>query len=386
MWLRREKSLLTILPIITLIYITFFTHGNAQAPTVRFVDKEGNILTEVVYTLHKESIYIPAEELEDIFKEDASTLYNRPRKQLKIKIKGKELDFSIGKTTVKNTADNQTFTLSKPPLAINTHPMLPIEFFTEILPSIDDIEVLYNPDLQRIRFMPKTAWISDPEETDQEWIIVIDPGHGGEDDVGCKAQNGLLEKDVVLRVAQEIQKLSKQYGYKIHLTRSEDIKRTRVQRVQSSNQLRGELFLSLHCNASFSQKHKGMHIYVNNPSGQLQFRTAAMPAFAKKRLNIRTQSNFLIKSKEFAGILQKEMNFIAANPIPISEFPIIALSEVYMPAILLELGYLTNIDDATLLSNQDHITELATAITRALKTYTLKHHNTSDTTGLNQEE
>ena len=386
MRLRREKSLHLILPTIILLYITFFTHGNAQAPTVRFVDKEGNTLSEVQFTLHKGSIYIPAEELKEIFKEDVSTLYNRPRKQLRVKIKGKELDLNIGKTTVKNTADNETFTLSVPPIAINRQPMLPIKFFTEILPSIDDIEVLYNPHLQRIRFMPKTAWTSNPEETSKEWIIVIDPGHGGQEDIGCKAQNGLLEKDVVLSVAKEIQKLGKQYGFTINLTRSEDIKRTRVQRVQSSNQLRGQLFLSLHCNASFSQKHKGMHIYVNNPNGQLQFRTAAMPAFARKRLNIRSQSNFLTKSKEFAAILQKEMGFIAENPIPISEFPIIALSEVYMPALLLELGYLTNIDDAALLSSQDHIRELATAITRALQTFTIKHHHTADTTDLNQQD
>ena len=383
MWLRRQKSLHIILSIFVLLYIT---HGNAQAPTVRFVDNEGNILSEVQYTLHQEKIYIPVEELKHIFKEDISTLYNRPRRQLKIKIKGKELDFSIGKTTVKIKADNQTLTLSVPPLALNRQPMLPINFFTEILPSIDDIEVLYNPNLQRIRFMPKTAWIPDDEQTTQTWTIVLDPGHGGQDDIGCKAQNGLLEKNVVLTVAKEIQELSKQYGYKVILTRSQDVKKTRVQRVQTSNQIRGQLFLSLHCNASFSQKHKGMHIYVNNPSGLLRFRTAAVPVIAGKRLNFRTQSNFLNQSKEFAIILQKEMNFIVEKPIPISEFPLIVLSDVYMPAILLELGYLTNNDDATSLSNPNHITEIATSIARALQTYTVKHHHSSNTTDLNKQE
>ncbi len=383
MWVRRQKSLHIILSILIFLYIT---HGNAQAPTVRFVDKDGNILSEVEYTLHQERIYIPVEELKHIFEDDVSTLYNRPRRQLKIKIKGKELDFGIGNTTVKNKADNQILTLSAPPLALSRKPMLPISFFTEILPSIDAIEVIYNPNLQRIRFMPKTAWIPDDGEITQGWTIVIDPGHGGQDDIGCKAQNGLLEKNVVLTVAKEIQKLSQQYSFKVILTRSEDVKRTRVQRAQTSNQIRGQLFLSLHCNASFSQKHKGMHIYVNNPSGLLRFRTAAVPVFAGKRLNIRTQSNFLNQSKEFAVTLQKEMNFIAENPIPISEFPLIALSDIYMPAILLELGYLTNNDDAAALSNPKHITEIATSIARALQTYTVRHHQISNTTVLNQQK
>ncbi len=383
MWLRRDKSISVL---ISTIFLLLLTHGIVQAATVRFVDKEGNTLAEVEYTLYQQAIYIPVEELNAIFKSDISPLYNRPRKQLTIKLNERELVLLMGRNTVKVPEDNQTLTLSLPPRAIDGKPMLPIIFFTEILPSIDDVEVLYNPNLQRIRFMPKTAWIPDPDDETQEWTIVIDPGHGGQEDIGCKAQSGLLEKDVVLNVAREIQKLSKQYGYKIHLTRESDVEKTRIQRVQSSNRIRGNLFLSLHCNASFSKKQNGMHIFINNPNGMLRFRTLAMPTFGKNKLNLRTQSNFLTQSKEFGTILQKEMNFMTEKPIPISELPLIALDEIYMPAILLELGYLTNNDDASLLADHNHIKELATAIARALHTYTMKSSQSSDMTDAVQEE
>ena len=375
MWLRRDKSILVLIS--TVIFL-LLTHGIVQASAVRFVDKEGNTLAEVEYTLYQQTVYIPVKELNDIFKSDISPLYNRPRKQLTIKLKERELLFLMGRSTVKILSENQTFTLSAPPRAIDGKPMLPINFFTEILPSIDDVEVLYNPNLQWIRFMPKTAWFPDPDDETQEWTIIIDPGHGGQEDIGCKAHNGLLEKDVVLNVAREIQKLSKQYGYKIHLTREGDVKKTRIQRVQSSNRIRGNLFLSLHCNASFSQKQNGMHIFINNPKGILRFRTLAMSTFNRNRLNLRTQSHFLTQSKEFGTILQREMNFIAENPIPISEFPIITLAEIYMPAILIELGYLTNNNDASLLSNPNHIHELATAIARAIHMYTRQFSQSSD--------
>lgn len=292
----------------------------------------------------------------------------------------------MGKTTVKNTEENETYTLSMPPRAIDGKPMLPIIFFTEILPSIDDVDVLYNPNLQRIRFMPKTAWTPDPDDETQEWTIVIDPGHGGQEDIGCKAQSGLQEKDVVLNVAREIQKLSKKYGYNIHLTRESDIEKTRIQRVQSSNRNRGSLFISLHCNASFSRKQNGMQIFINNPNGLLRFRTMAMPTIGQNKLNLRTQSNFLTQSKEFGIVLQKEMNFITEKPIPISELPLIALEEIYMPAILFELGYLTNDNDAALLSDPSHIRELATAIARAIHTYRMKSSQSSDLTDAVQEE
>ena len=173
---------------------------------------------------------------------------------------------------------------------------------------------------------------------------------------------------------------------KIHLTRESDVEKTRIQRVQSSNRNRGDLFISLHCNASFSKKQNGMHIFINNPNGMLRFRTMAMPTLGKNRLNLRTQSNFLTQSKEFGNVLQREMNFITEKPIPISELPLIALEEIYMPAILIELGYLTNDNDATLLSDRNHIRELATAIARAIHTYRMKNSQSSDLTDAVQEE
>ena len=80
------------------------------------------------------------------------------------------------------------------------------------------------------------------------------------------------------------------------------------------------------------------------------------------------------------------MNFMTEKPIPISDLPLIALEKIYMPAILLELGFLTNNDDALKLSDREHIKELATAIARALQTYTLKFSESSDMTDSVQQE
>jgi N-acetylmuramoyl-L-alanine amidase len=381
MWLRPFETLVILLFIVILV---FTTHGIAQAPTVRFVDGESETLAEVESTLHQETIYLPVETLKTVFDPEMTHPYHHPKKQLTLKTNGKELRLLMGNTTVNIDPGKQTLILNTPPLAIQGQPMLPIEFFKKILPLLDDVEVLYNRTLQRVRIMPKTVWVPDTSEGTREWTIIIDPGHGGEDDLGCKSQSGLLEKDVVLAVAKEVQKLSNQQGLLIHLTRSRDVKKTRIQRFQSANRKQGQLFLSLHCNASFSPSHKGIRLYVNNPNGQLRFRTAAIPVFGKKSLNILTQANFLKQSKDFATVLQKELNFLAEDPIVISEFPIIALTDVYMPAVLLELGYLSNMGDATRLSKPDHISDLAQSIVRAIQLYSASVNQSVDPNGLQE--
>ena len=378
MWLRPFETLPIFLFIVILVFVT---HGIAQAPTVRFIDGEGETLAEVEFKLHQETVYLPTEILKTVFDPEMTHPYDHPRKQLTLKTKGRELLLRMGNTTVNIDPGKQTFILNAPPLAIQGQPMLPIEFFEKILPLLDDVEVLYNRTLQRVRIMPKTAWTLETPDGTHEWTIIIDPGHGGEDDLGCKSQNGLIEKDVVLAVAKEIQKLSSQHGLSIHLTRNGDVKKTRIQRTQTSNRNRAQLFLSLHCNASFSPNHKGMRLYINNPNGQIRFKTTTMPVLGKKRINILTQVNFLRRSQVFASVLQKELNFLAEDPIVTAEFPIITLADIHMPAVLLELGYLSNIDDATRLSNPNHITELAEAIIRAIQKYSTSVNQSSNPNG-----
>ncbi len=378
MWLRPFESLSLFLFIVILISVT---HGIAQAPTVRFVNSDGETLAEVEFKLHQEIVYLPVETLKTVFDPEMTHEYHRPRKQLILKTKGKELRLRMGNTTVNLDSGKQTFTLAAPPLTIQGQPMLPIHFFRKVLEHLDDVEVLYNPDLQRIRIIPKTTWALDASDDTRGWTIIIDPGHGGEDDLGCESQNGLLEKDIVLAVAKEIKRLSDQHRLLIHLTRDQDGEKTLIQRVQTANRGQGRLFLSLHCNASFSPNHRGMRLYINNPNGQPRFRTSEMPVFGNKRLNILTQANYLKQSKSFANVLQKELNFLAENPIVITEFPIVTLSDVSMPAVLLELGYLSNIDDAKRLSNPDHISELAVAIIRAIQLYSASVNQSSKSNG-----
>lgn len=365
--LLRPFPILSLLYFILMVIIT--THGIAQAPTVRFVNADGELILEVASVLHGNTVYLPVETVKSVFDSEMRHNYNLPKKQLTLKTKGKELRLLMGTPSITIISENQNIPIKSPPRILIGQPMLPISFFQEILPLLDDVVVLYNPVLHRVRITPKTVFATYSENNNRSIVVIIDPGHGGETDVGCISQNGLAEKDVVLAVAKEVQNVSKQHGITIHLTREKDVNKARNQRVQFTNKNQADLFLSLHCNASFSTEQNGMRIYLNNPNGDLRSKTDVTQVFGSLGLSPLTQTSFITQSRDFASILQKELNFYSEEGVHIREFPLIALSDVYMPAVLLELGYLSNIGDATLLSNPKSITELALSIVRALKVY-----------------
>ena len=82
-----------------------------------------------------------------------------------------------------------------------------------------------------------------------------------------------------------------------------------------------------------------------------------------------TQVNFLKQSHDLARALQTELNFLTETPVQIIDLPLIALSEAYMPAVVLELGYLSNVEDLEKLSNAEYTESVSEAITRALQRY-----------------
>ncbi len=341
----------------------------AQEPDVHFIDTDGKTIAEVPAQRKDETVYLSVDAVKQVFDPAMTHQYNHPRKRLTLKMKGKQLRLQMDKPTIHIDPGGEIVMLSAPPVVIGQQPMVPIGFFTQLLPIFNDVEVIYNPNLRRLQMRPKGAWIPMEAAGPQNWAIIIDPGHGGVDDTGCQASTGLLEKDVVLALAKQIQQLHKQREMQVYLTRHTDTKKTHFERIQVANRNQGRLFLSLHCNASFSHHEKGIKIYLNNPKGQLRFPSTTGQVPSGKRLNILTHANFLKQSRAFAADLQTELNFLTEIPVTITELPLIALSEIYMPGVVLELGYLSNVEDLEQLSNPEYITSVAQAVTRAIQRY-----------------
>jgi len=159
--------------------------------------------------------------------------------------------------------------------------------------------------------------------------IVIDVGHGGKDS-GAIGLNGILEKDVVLNIAKEIVRLNRTIlddKLDIYLTRYRDTFISLTARSKLPKALKADLFISIHCNASKSSS-KGMEVYVfNSKIEELNIKKSI--ALGSTVLNESSQNLHLKK-----------------RGIKFGDFQVLRETIIHCPAILIEIGFVTNADEA----------------------------------------
>lgn len=311
------------------------------------------MLAQVETVARDGTLYLPVDALRRTVDPDMRKKYDLTGR-LTLVLNQKRIDLNLGTLSATVAGQSEPTTLSHPPLVINQQPMLPITFFTELLPNIYNFEAAYNAELQRVRIV-ETQDAPQLTEPQEGFLVVVNPGHGGSD-TGCQGSDGVLEKDITLAVAQLIEAYCQQNAIRVMLTRDGDYERRPLERVQIAIQHGGQLFLSLHCNASYATGSEGAHMYVNNSMWHRQsdHSTSSFTGDSPRRREITTlsQEDFLNRSRDFAHILQEQLKTSTGNLTPLTEIPLTTLSKVYMPALLIELGYLSNV------ANQEKLTDL----------------------------
>jgi len=204
-------------------------------------------------------------------------------------------------------------------------------------------------------------------------IIVLDPGHGGRES-GARGADGTPEKAVTLTLAQLIA-ADLQRNYKVTLTRTDDYQVDLDNRTSLANHLKADVFVSLHTGGSFVYSTAGPIIYhyqnVSTPSsGQGQ-----KPALQDENKNMSTpweriQSSYLEKSRMLAGMVSSRLSTIdSTKNIRIQGAPLTVLEGAQMPAILIEVGYLTNPAEEKNLSDNRFLTDVAAQISRGIEDF-----------------
>ncbi|WP_250629664.1 N-acetylmuramoyl-L-alanine amidase family protein [Aureibaculum algae] len=158
-------------------------------------------------------------------------------------------------------------------------------------------------------------------------VIIIDPGHGGNDS-GAIGANGVLEKDVVLNIASEIIRLNRtlfEDSFDIYLTRYKDTLISLGDRTNLAKTLKADAFLSLHCNAS-NVISKGMEVYVHHSDKPLPKTSVWLGLFV------------LNESTEKLGFKKRGVKF--------ANFQVLREVIDFCPTILIETGFVTNLDEA----------------------------------------
>ena len=209
--------------------------------------------------------------------------------------------------------------------------------------------------------------------------IAIDPGHGG-DDVGVKGPGGAIEKDVTLAVARRVKAaIEGRLGMRVLLTREEG----RVDadgRAAIANNNKADLFISLHANGSPVATVRGALIYTlsldrvgEDARRQSQADRAVLPLFGGGAREVAlvewelAQAAHLDGSNAFAGMVDQKLRTTAGLPsVSLQRAPMRNLAGTNMPAILIEMGYLSSADEEKLLTSADFQNGFALAVTEAV--------------------
>ena len=178
--------------------------------------------------------------------------------------------------------------------------------------------------------------------------IVIDVGHGGKDS-GAIGVSGIQEKDVVLDIALAILNLNEQSEkpLDIYLTRDSDMLISLSDRTKLAKTLEADLFVSLHCNHSDNSNARGIEVYVANIESQ--------------NLDDSTWLAFHIQAA-----FKKKLGF-ESRGVKFSNFQVLRETVDYFPAVLLELGFISNKDEAHYLAQLNRIKILSGLIHKSLK-------------------
>lgn len=222
--------------------------------------------------------------------------------------------------------------------------------------------------------------------------VVIDPGHGGKDP-GAIGTNKTQEKDVVLSVALTLGNLIKTNfpDVKVIYTRSTDEFIGLAQRAKIANEAGADLFISLHSNSAANSSAKGVESWVlglhktkaalevakfenssilmedNHDQTYQDFDPNDPDAYIALSLR---QNAFLDQSIKFADLIQKEcVGDLKRHDRGVKQAGFMVLYRATMPAVLVELGFLSNSEDEKFLSSKEGQEKLAKEIYDAFSRY-----------------
>ena len=195
-------------------------------------------------------------------------------------------------------------------------------------------------------------------------IIVIDPAHGGQD-TGIKLTDNVAEKDITLAVALALRKeLAKENNLEVVLTRDSDKEVSLEDRKKNIAKIKPDFVLSLHTNAGFGKSASGFELYCPEFNKDIKEKNAARGSARQEK------NKYLNDSVRMARIIQENFNTLfprKGRGLRRADLPI--TEDLFVPAVLVEIGFATNPEDKKKLLSPDTQTEIANALGKSIKLF-----------------
>jgi N-acetylmuramoyl-L-alanine amidase len=221
------------------------------------------------------------------------------------------------------------------------------------------------------------------------FVVVVDPGHGGDQD-GALSPAGVKEKDVVLQIARRLRPRLEQQGAKVVLTRTGDIGVPLTTRAAVANGLKADLFVSIHLNSMATPEARrtssGVETYFLSVDASDANAAAAAARENADRLageplpdpgdpvagilqDLEQAASLAGSSRLAYALHERLIAALGAEDRGVKQAPFYVLAGARMPAVLLEVGFISNGAESQRLLTPAHQEKIASAIAAGVKAW-----------------
>lgn len=316
---------------------------------------------------------------------------------------GKQCDFLLGGKTIRFLADSSNASLSGKPITLDSPTVKNAEGFWIPLSFLGSEPFFQSTQmkLEWPRPVPMAAIpvkstmkspvnpVPNPLKARALKRIILDPGHGGKDP-GATGPDGAFEKDINLRVALDLaETLRSTYGYEVLLTRMEDTFIPLEERARLANKYNGDLFVSLHCNASESRKRQGFEVYflserASDPHSDdvarfenavlaLEGKEVPSPSRVKQVLRSLEITANINESSAVGALIDRHLAERLSEPsLGVKQAAFYVLRGAEMPAVLIEMAFISNRAQEELLQTAAFRKKMVEGIGAGIAAYDLR--------------
>jgi N-acetylmuramoyl-L-alanine amidase len=275
---------------------------------------------------------------------------------------------------------DRTYSMEKPFISMETENCIPydgvlilLKFFFSGEPEILTIEEPENPEFGGVLNLPSV------KEHDKITII-LDAGHGGEDS-GTKNESGLLEKDITLDVSLILGEILEDNGFTVVYTRNDDVTLPLPHRVAIANSSEGDLLVSIHVNNSKNKNANGLEVFFLNSTSSdeeanelairenAEYKVEAGDPVVSNIIKDLGHTRLLLLGRELAEHIYLSAKNLLTTDRGVKQAPFYILSGAKMPGVLVEIGFLSNEQEATLLEEPEYRERIAEAIFEGIKRF-----------------
>jgi N-acetylmuramoyl-L-alanine amidase len=377
------------------------THLHSQSPAASWRLDSGHGTLEVRESSTRGYPALPASALVTL---GAEMAYEG--RSVVARIGGAEIRFTPGSAEV--TVDGRARTLSHAVYEENGSVFVPAAFFADALAEVSHGALTVDAQAHAVRRVAQAqaqVAAAGAGETEAEPVaqpvavqtaahparrrlVVVDAGHGGVDP-GAHGPGGTREKDVTLRVARMLADLLRDDPtLDVRMTRDSDTLIALHDRARFANRWKDEgqpaVFISIHCNANPSRAEQGFETYFlseartadaqrvetfENASVQYEEHAAAGDALGFILTDLR-QNHYLRESADWAQRIQNGLRAIHPGPDRgVKQAGFAVLRGTFMPAVLVEIGFISNAREEQLLNDREVEASIARQLAEAVRAY-----------------